>query len=115
MDDLALALRLTALYARVVYDALQFDIKPPEPFLLSRSIAAVPGQRIDTAIAGRAFTCGGEVVTSAADLDDLHRLRMLTEMTAGCVQVIAAGADRSCPISGTSPGCSRQALGLSPP
>jgi 4-hydroxy-4-methyl-2-oxoglutarate aldolase len=96
MDDRALAQRLGDLYAGVLYDALHFDVCPPEPFLLDRHIAPIRAQASEVRIAGRAFLCGGERVGNTADLNDLHRLEMLTDMTPGCVQVIAAGGDRAC-------------------
>ena len=94
-DDHDLARRLSALYAGVLYDALTFDLDVPEPFVLDRAIRRAPLQP-DVVLVGMAFTCGGELVQAEGDQDDLFRLRMLSEITPGCIQVVAAGTDRSC-------------------
>src|SRR5690242_20094697 len=96
MDDQTLAARLRTLYAGVLYDALCFDLRADEPYLLHRSIAPARLQPDGLVVAGRAFTCGGEPVHDDRDLDDLFRLRMLTSMNPGCVQVVAAGQDDTC-------------------
>jgi regulator of RNase E activity RraA len=87
---------MMALYAGVLYDALSFDLMVDEPFVLDPAIGPAPGHPADLVVAGPAFTCGGEAVSDRAELDDLYRLRMLSDMTLGCVQVIATGEDRTC-------------------
>jgi 4-hydroxy-4-methyl-2-oxoglutarate aldolase len=115
MDDSAMARRLRALYAGVLYDALTFDLSVTETFLLERAISPARWQPADVVVAGPAFTCGGQVVARREDLDDLHRLRMLSALTPGCVQVIAAGGDRTCAHFGDVSGrlaAARGAIGV---
>lgn len=96
MNDMRLSARLRQLYAGVLFDALTFDLQVAEPFLLDPHIGPVRGQPLECVLAGRAFTCGGEQVSRADEVDDLFRLRMLRDMSPGCIQVIAAGVDDTC-------------------
>jgi regulator of RNase E activity RraA len=96
MLDAALAARLRALYSGVVSDAVQFDLRRREPFILSPAVKPAPAQPADVVLVGPAFTCEGAEVEDPEDIDDLFRLRMLDDMTPGCVQVIVTGGNASC-------------------
>lgn len=82
---------MTKLYAGVISDALQFDLKvnikkhiAPSPFLYNL-------KRNNTTICGPAFTCLGGVSTSTTN-QDRFRIEMLESITPGCIQVIDPGA-----------------------
>jgi regulator of RNase E activity RraA len=95
MPDPTLAARLRALYSGVVYDAVRFDLGRTDPFVLIPAVKLAPGQPADVCLVGPAFTCEGEEVADPDDLDDHFRLRMLEDMTPGCVQVIATGGNQT--------------------
>ena len=80
------------LYCGVVYDALTFDLKVKEPFLLRKEIK--PSWGFSEVMFGPAFTCRGERVLDEKHIDDTVRLKMFQEFYQGCVQVISSGGYR---------------------
>ncbi len=86
--------RFERLYAGLVYDAMTFDLKHPEPFVVHHALESVwPGG--DQVICGPAFTCRGEPVRAPEHINDLVRIEMFQAFTPGCVQVIDTGGDVS--------------------
>lgn len=84
--------RFQRLYAGLVYDAIQFDLKLARPFVVHHCVrAAWPiGQHV---VCGPAFTCRGEPVRDPEHVRDLTRIEMFRAFTPGCVQVIDTGGD----------------------
>ncbi|MCC8051724.1 MAG: hypothetical protein LIP10_13920 [Clostridiales bacterium] len=80
------------LYCGVVYDALTFDLKVKEPFLLRKGIK--PAWNFKDVLFGPAFTCRGERVLDEKHIDDTVRLKMFQNFYQGCVQVISSGGYR---------------------
>ncbi len=87
-----LCTRYKKLYAGVVYDALTFDLKAKEPFLLREAIK--PSWDFLEVMFGPAFTCRGERVLDESCVDDTIRIKMFKEFHEGCVQVISSGGYR---------------------
>ena len=92
MDVQELCERYKRLYAGVVYDALTFDLKVKEPFLLREAIK--PSWDFSEVLFGPAFTCRGERVLDESCIDDTVRIKMFKEFYDGCVQVISSGGYR---------------------
>jgi len=84
--------RFQRLYAGLIYDTMQFDLRLARPFVVHHSLrAAWPiGQQV---VCGPAFTCRGEPVRHESQVRDLVRIEMFRSFTPGCVQVIDTGAD----------------------
>ncbi len=89
---MTLAERYQRLYAGLIYDALQFDLRLSHPFVVHHAVrAAWPlGQRV---VCGPAFTCRGEPVRDPEHVRDLVRIEMFRSFTPGCVQVVDTGGD----------------------
>lgn len=85
--------RYKKLYAGVVYDAMEFDLKLKHSFMLAEAIK--PAWKFEEVLFGPAFTCKGEKVVSPEHIDDTIRLKMFQRFYAGCVQVISSGGFRS--------------------
>ena len=92
MSNNDFAERYKKLYAGVVYDALAFDLKVKENFLLRKEIK--PAWNFTDVLFGPAFTCKGERVLDASHIDDTVRLKMFQSFYEGCVQVISSGGYR---------------------
>lgn len=86
--------RYERLYAGLVYDAMTFDVRYPEPFVVHHALGAL-GAPSDQVVCGPAFTCRGEPVRSSEHINDLVRIEMFRSFTPGCVQVIDTGGDES--------------------
>ncbi len=91
--DTNIKARYEKLYAGVVYDAMEFDLKLKHNFLLAQTIK--PCWKFDEVLFGPAFTCKGEKVLNADHIDDTVRLKMFQRFYEGCVQVISSGGFRS--------------------
>lgn len=89
---MTLAERYQRLYAGLVYDAMQFDLRTSRPFVVHHSIrpAWPAGQQV---MCGPAFTCRGEAVRDPEHIRDLVRIEMFRAFIPGCVQVIDTGGD----------------------
>ncbi len=85
--------RYRKLYAGVIYDAMVFDLKYQEPFVLDRSIAQLTGP--EEVMVGRAFTCHGKRIHSDNPDDaDAIRLDVFEAIPADSVIVMDTGGDR---------------------
>lgn len=80
------------LYAGVVYDAMAFDLKAKEPFLLRKEVK--PVWNFEGVMFGPAFTCRGERVLDESHIDDAIRIEMFKSFYPGCVQVVSSGGYR---------------------
>ena len=89
---MTLAQRYQRLYAGLVYDAMQFDLRVARPFVIHHALkpAWPVGQQV---MCGPAFTCRGEPVRDTDHVRDLVRIEMFRSFTNGCVQVIDTGGD----------------------
>jgi regulator of RNase E activity RraA len=87
--------RIVKLYAGVIFDAMYHDLGVSRPFVLDRAVK--PGWKLDPhqILFGHAFTCKGQRVLHASDVDESVRLRMFQDFTEGCVQVIDTDGDDS--------------------
>lgn len=85
--------RYEQLYSGVIYDAMCFDLKLKDCFVLDKSIKLQnPGAK---AIFGRAFTCKGDRVLHKSHIDDTIRIKMFSDFFEGCIQVIDTDKDDS--------------------
>lgn len=84
--------RFQRLYAGLIYDTLQFDLRLARPFVVHHSLrSAWPlGQRV---VCGPVFTCRGEPVRHSEHVRDMVRIEMFRQFTPGCVQVLDTGGD----------------------
>ena len=89
------AQRYSRLYAGVIYDALRFDVRHAEPFVVDAAIKSVWRLPRSQAVCGPAFTCKGQRVLDVKHVDDTVRIKMFRHFVAGCVQVIDTGGDTS--------------------
>jgi regulator of RNase E activity RraA len=80
------------LYCGVVYDAMTFDLKVENPFMLRKEIK--PAWNFEEVLFGSAFTCKGERVLDESHIDDTVRIKMFQKFYPGCVQVISSGGYR---------------------
>ena len=81
--------RAKNLYAGVIYDAMTFDIKVKECFMLRKEVKPCYGFK--EVLFGPAFTCKGERVLNSIHIDDSVRLKMFQKFYDGCVQMISSG------------------------
>lgn len=79
---------ICGLYSGVIYDAIMFDIKDSEPFVLRKEVTK--SWDFNNVLFGPAFTCYGTRVISEDNIDDTVRLKMFQAFYDGCVQVIAS-------------------------
>jgi regulator of RNase E activity RraA len=86
--------RFRRLYLGVVYDALRFDLRFDRAFVVHRVLKPL-GPLPGGSLFGAAFTCRGQRVLEADQIDDTVRIRMFRGFTPGCVQVIDTGGDDS--------------------
>lgn len=84
----ALAARYRKLYAGVVYDAMKWDAKAAEPFVLSTTIRPLWPE--DEPLVGPAFLCAMTIVGEPA-VDDTKRLDLLEHIREGSVFVLVGG------------------------
>ncbi len=85
--------RYERLYSGVVYDAMCFDVRHPQPFVVHHAIKPVWSMGTQPALFGPAFTCRGQRVSHPDHVDDTVRLRMFEKFTPDCVQVIDTDGD----------------------
>ena len=81
--------RAKKLYAGVIYDAMTFDIKVKDCFMLRKEVKPCYGFK--EVLFGPAFTCKGRRVLDETHIDDTVRLKMFQKFYDGCVQVISSG------------------------
>lgn len=81
------------LYCGVIYDAMYFDIKYSKPFVVNKAIKPIWKLLDKQVLFGHAFTCKGQLVHHERDIDDTIRIKMFSEFTEGCVQVIDTDED----------------------
>jgi 4-hydroxy-4-methyl-2-oxoglutarate aldolase len=89
------AQRFARLYAGVVYDAMRFDVRHAEPFVVDAHIKSVWRLPRGQSLCGPAFTCKGQRVLDVKHVDDTVRIKMFRHFVSGCVQVIDTGGDTS--------------------
>lgn len=90
--------RYRRLYSGVVYDAMKFDVKHPQPFVLHRGIQRVTGAYVP--LVGRAFTCYGETIQpERAKEVDRVRIDMLEYISPGDVLVVRTGITHDCSVA----------------
>lgn len=85
--------RYEKLYCGVIYDAICFDIKYSKQFVVDKTIKPVWKLLDRQVLFGHAFTCKGQLVHHESDIDDMIRIKMFSEFTEGCVQVIDTDGD----------------------
>jgi len=85
--------RYSKLYCGVVYDAMCFDIKYSEPYIVHRAIKPIWKSPEHRVLFGHAFTCKGALVRDESEIDDNVRIKMFVDFSRDCVQVIDAGGD----------------------
>lgn len=85
--------RYEKLYSGIVYDAMCFDIKYPQPFVLNEKIKPVWKLPHNKVLFGHAFTCKGQLVFDEKGINDTVRIEMFKYFTEGCIQVIDTGRD----------------------
>ena len=85
--------RYERLYCGIIYDTICFDIKYPKPFVVDKMIKPAWKLPHNKVLFGHIFTCKGQLVLNDRDIDDTIRIKMFSEFTEGCVQVIDTDGD----------------------
>lgn len=78
--------RYEKLYGGVIYDTMHHDIKYSQPYVLDQSIK--PAWKMNKPLFGHAFTCTGHMEYHEKDIDDTMRIKMLSKMSPGCIQIM---------------------------
>ena len=86
------------LYSGIIYDTMIHDIKWHAPFVLSSKIK--PAWNMGKPLFGHAFTVLGHIEYRKEDIDDTKRIKMLYEMTPGCIQIMDTNANYSIALFG---------------
>ncbi len=85
--------RYRKLYAGVVYDAMFFDLKHQEPFVVDRAIEQLTGPAA-TPLVGPAFTCWGTTIDGADPSTlDTARLNVFDAIPSGSVVMVRTDHD----------------------
>jgi len=85
--------RFEKLYSGLIYDAMTFDLKISECFVLDKTIRLqFPYNKV---VFGQAFTCKGKKVLSEKEIDDTVRIKMFKDFFDGCIQLIDTDRDET--------------------
>lgn len=96
--NITLKERYEKLYGGVIYDTMKHDIKYPQPFVLHQSIK--PAWKMNKPLFGHAFTVCGHIEYREEDMNDTNRIKMLKEMSPGCIQIMDTNGNNDIALFG---------------